>query len=138
MEIQQPDPNSWQYKLDQFAKKNQQELAALVWGLTLEWGEEKNTLGIDLKPKPHFVACSKKAIDELNNNVREYLQEIVGIIENNNPEKEIVIIGIGEGKIKLINLETNPPPPLCFEQMTTDIDSLIESLEAKLIQYLGN
>jgi hypothetical protein len=136
MEIKQPDPNSWQYQLDQFAKQYQQELAALVWGLTKEWGEEKNTLGIDLKPQPHFVACSQKAIHDLNNNVHEYLQEIVGVIENNNPEKEIVIIAIGEGQIKLINLETNPHPPLCFEQMEIDLDSLIQSLEEKLVNWM--
>ena len=131
-----PDPNSWQYKLNQFVKQNQKEFAALIWGLTSEWGAEKNTLGIDLKPQPHFVACSQKAIHDLNNNVREYLQEIVGIIENHDPEKEIVIIGIGDGQIKLINLETDPTPPICFEQIDTDIDTLIKTLEEKLVQML--
>ncbi|MCZ8189390.1 MAG: hypothetical protein O9326_06510, partial [Microcystis sp. LE19-338.1B] len=50
------DPaNQWRYQLDQFVQENQQELAGLMWGLLSEWGEDaQETLGIDLKPQPHF------------------------------------------------------------------------------------
>jgi len=46
--------NNWRNQLNQFVKANQQELAALSWGLFLE-RERKDTLGIDLEPTPHFV-----------------------------------------------------------------------------------
>jgi len=42
--------NNWRNQLNQFVKANQQELAALSWGLFLERGESKDTLGIDLEP----------------------------------------------------------------------------------------
>jgi hypothetical protein len=58
--------DKWKAQLAQFAKDNQQELAALAWGLYLERGESDDTLGIDLEPTPHFVYCPRKAIEELN------------------------------------------------------------------------
>jgi len=45
--------NNWRNQLNQFVKANQQELAALSWGLFLERGESKDTLGID----PNAAFC---------------------------------------------------------------------------------
>lgn len=39
-------------------KKNKQLLAALNWGLLQEWDKDKDLLGIDLQPQPHFVRYS--------------------------------------------------------------------------------
>ena len=47
--------DQWKHQLARFARDNQQELAALSWGLFLERGESEDTLGIDLHPTPHFV-----------------------------------------------------------------------------------
>ncbi|HEY9711286.1 MAG TPA: hypothetical protein V6D48_23960, partial [Oculatellaceae cyanobacterium] len=109
--------DKWKHQLDRFAKDNQQELAALAWGLSLERGESTDTVGIDLQPTPHFVYCPREAIEELNRNVENHLQEILGIVDAHNPEKEVLIIGIGNDQIKLIQFEPEPPPPTCFEQV---------------------
>ncbi len=128
--------DKWKHQLDRFAKDNQQELAALAWGLSLERGESKDTLGIDLQPTPHFVYCPREAIEELNRNVENHLQEILGIVDAHNPEKEVLIIGIGNDQIKLIQFEPEPPPPACFEQVGKDVDALLEQLEHRLCQQL--
>lgn len=122
----------WCKQLDKFAKANQRELAALAWGLLLEWGDSNNTLGIDLKPHPHFVVCSREAIDKLNENVNHQLQEILGILDHYQATEEVVIIGIGEGEIKLINFQPPLAPPECFAQLEMNLDSLIEVLEQKM------
>lgn len=129
--------NKWRRQLDQFVKTNQQELAALAWGLWLENGDTKGTIGINLEPTPHFVYCPKEAIETLNNNVENKLQEILGIVDAHNPEKEVLMIGIGSDQIKLIQFEPEPPPPVCFEQVAEDVDTLLERLEQRL-SYLLN
>lgn len=128
--------DKWKHQLDRFAKDNQQELAALAWGLSLERGESTDTVGIDLQPTPHFVYCPREAIEELNRNVENHLQEILGIVDAHNPEKEVLIIGIGNDQIKLIQFEPEPPPPTCFEQVGKDVDTLLEQLEHRLCQHL--
>ena len=125
----------WRHQLDRFAKANKQELAALSWGLYLERGESEDTLGIDLEPTPHFVYCPRQAIEKLNSQVENQLQEIVGIVEAHDPKREVVIIGIGKDQIKLIMFEPEPPPPICFEQVGADVDTLLERLEQRLVQY---
>ena len=130
--------DKWKHQLDRFAKDNQQELAALAWGLSLERGESKDTLGIDLQPTPHFVYCPREAIEELNRNVENHLQEILGIVDAHNPEKEVLIIGIGNDQIKLIQFEPEPAPPACFEQVAKDVDTLLEQLQQRLCQQLGS
>lgn len=127
--------NSWRYQLDGFVRENEQELAALAWGLLQEWGNRNNTLGIDLKPKPHFVACSREAIETLNRKVNYQFREILGILDGYEPSREVVIIGIGNGQIKLINFVSNPPPPDCFDR-AVDLDILIERLEQKMNRYI--
>jgi hypothetical protein len=126
--------NQWRYLLDEFVEENQQALAALAWGLLLEWGNSKETLGIDLKPKPHFICCSREAIELLNRKVNRKIQEILGVLDGYNPETEVVAIAIGEGQIKLIHFQSDPPPPVCFEQMEGDLDTLIQQLEARLLE----
>jgi hypothetical protein len=128
--------DKWKHQLDRFARDNQQELAALSWGLHLERGESDDTLGIDLQPKPHFVYCPKEAIEKLNRNVENHLQEILGIVDAHKPEKEVLIIGIGNDQIKLIQFEPEPPPSACFEQVGKDVNTLLEQLEQRLKEQL--
>ncbi len=129
--------DQWKHQLNRFARENQQELAALSWGLYLEKGESDETLGIDLQPKPHFVYCPKKAIEQLNQRVENHIQEILGIVDAHNPEKEVLIIGIGNDQIKLIQFEPEPPPPACFEQVGKDVDTLLSQLEQSLEKQLS-
>jgi hypothetical protein len=122
--------------LDQFVKANQQELAALSWGLFLERGESEDTLGIDLEPSPHFVYCPREAIEELNHNVKNHLQEILGVVDAHKPEQEVLIIGIGNDQLKLIQFEPEPSPATCFEQVAVDVDTLLKQLEQRLKEQL--
>lgn len=127
----------WKSQLDRFAKEHRQELAALSWGLVLERGEgNSDTLGIDLQPTPHFVYCPRTAIEQLNQNVENHLQEILGIIDGHKAEKEVLIIGIGNDQIKLIQFEPEPPPPDCFQQIGKDVDTLLAQLEQDLSQQV--
>ncbi|MDJ0567604.1 MAG: hypothetical protein QNJ53_01015 [Pleurocapsa sp. MO_192.B19] len=126
----------WRSQLDRFVQDNQQQLAALAWGLQQEWGESKDILGIDLQPTPHFVACSQESLEQLNQNTRGQLQEILGIIDGYDRETEVVIIGIGEGQMKLINFQPKTTPPNCFAIINDDLDQLIAVLEAALAKYI--
>ena len=128
--------NKWRRQLDRFAKANQQELAALAWGLWLENGDSKGTVGIDLEPTPHFVYCPKEAIEKLNDDVENQLQEVLGIVDAHKPEQEVLMIGIGNEQIKLIQFEPEPPPPVCYEQVAADVDTLLERLEQRLSEQL--
>lgn len=122
--------NNWRRKLDKFVKANQQELAALAWGLFLERGKDSgHTVGIDLEPTPRFVYCSREAIETLNQNVKEHIQEVLGVLDAHQPEKNVVFIAIGKGEIKLVQFEPEPPPPVCFEEVAADVDTLLERLE---------
>ena len=138
LETNQPDldEKSWQRQLDGFVEMNQKELAALAWGLHLQWGEQADTLGIDLKPTPHFVACPKSAIEQLNKNVKNRLQEILGIVDGYQPEKEVLMIGIGSDHVKLIYFESEPSPPDCFEQVGKDVDTLLKQLEEAMTSQI--
>ena len=128
--------NKWRRQLDQFIKTHQQELAALAWGLWLENSDSKGTIGIDLQPKPHFVYCPQEAIENLNHKVENRLQEILGIVAHYQPEMEVVMIAIAKDQIKLIHFEPQPAPPVCFEQVGKDVDSLLEMLEQRLSEQL--
>lgn len=131
------EKNQWRYQLDRFVEENQQDLAALAWGLLQEWGDSGDMLGIDLQPKPHFVRCSRSAIETLNRQVNRQIQEILGVLDGYNPDEEVVAIAIANGQIKLINFQPDPSPPDCFEQLDCDLDRLIERLEARTIEYLS-
>lgn len=132
--------DQWRYQLDQFVKSHQQELAALAWGLFLERGDSDDVLGVDLKPKPHFVYCPREAIETLNRKVNNHIQEILGVVDAHQPEQEVLIIGIGNGQLKLIQFEPEPSPSACFEQVGENVDTLLERLEEQLalvIQPVG-
>jgi hypothetical protein len=124
--------SKWRRQLDKFVKANQQELAALFWGLWLANGDSQGTVGIDLQPKPHFVYCPKEQIEKLNNQVDNRLQEILGIVENHQPDVEVVMIGIGKGEIKLIQFVPEPAPPICFEKVGKNVDGLLDVLEERM------
>jgi hypothetical protein len=130
------EDNKWRRQLDRFVKANQQELAALFWGLRLENGDSQGTIGIDLQPQPHFVYCPQAEVEKLNDRVENRLQELLGIIENNKPETEVVMIGIGKGEIKLIQFAPEPKPAVCFEQVGKDVDGLLELLEERMIKQI--
>lgn len=129
--------NLWRRQLAQFARDNQKDLAALSWGLWLERQNKEEALGINLKPVPHFVYCSRQAVEELNRKVNNYLGEVLGVIDNHNPEKEVLIIGIGEGQLKLIQFQTEPAPPVCFQQIGADVNTLLDRLEERLSQQMN-
>ncbi len=125
----------WRSQLDFFVDDFQQQLAALAWGLKQEW-EDNDVLGIDLQPTPHFVACSQEELLKLNRNTRGRLQEILGIVDGYDPAVEVVIIGIGEGQIKLINFQPEITPADCLAATDGDLDGLISSLETALADYI--
>ena len=127
--------NEWRFQLDRFVQENQKQIAALCWGLQQEWGDSNDILGIDLKPTPHFVACSREAIEALNQQVDQQLREVLGVLDGYRSEKEVVLIGIGDGQIKLINFQPEPPPPECFE-VEEDLDTLIDKLEQRLSEHI--
>jgi hypothetical protein len=126
----------WRSQLDFFVDDYQVELAALAWGLKQEWSEDGDVLGIDLQPTPHFVACSQDSLNKLNRNTRGRLQEILGIVDGYDSALEVVIIGIGEGQIKLINFQPEISPADCFAGTDGDIDRLISTLETALAEYI--
>jgi hypothetical protein len=124
--------DEWRRILADFAKTNDRDLAALSWGLWQDKQLEENVIGIDMIPTPHFIYCPKSAIAQLNTNVDNRLREVLGILDGFNPEKEVLIFGICDGQIKLINFETEPPPPECFTEVGADINTLLDRLEARL------
>lgn len=130
---QSQSPNDeWRRQLNRLVKENQQELAALSWGLWLENGDGKGTIGIDLQPTPHFVYCPKEAIEQLNTTVENRLQEILGIVKHHKPEVEVLMIAIAKDQVKLIHFEPEPAPPTCYERVGKDVDTLLEHLEQVL------
>ncbi|MEB3282288.1 MAG: hypothetical protein VKK42_25555 [Lyngbya sp.] len=128
----EPDENSWQYQLDRFVENNQQELAALAWGFYREQGHKNTTLGIDFIPTPHFISCTREALEKLNKSVNNKLQEILGLVDGYQPEQEVLMIGLANNGVKLIYFEPEINPPECFEKLGQNINSLSEQLEAKI------
>jgi hypothetical protein len=124
--------NQWRFQLDEFTKANRHQLAALAWGFHQEWTDMENHLGIDLEPQPHFVSCPRDAVEKLNQRVDSKLQEILGILDGYDPETEVAIMAIAKGQIKLIYFQPDPSPSECFENLGSDLDSLILELETKL------
>ncbi len=127
----------WRSQLDFFVTDYQEQLAALAWGLKQEWGESNDVLGIDLKPTPHFIACSQDDLEKLNRNTKGRIQEILGIVDGYDPALEVVIIVIGEGQVKLINFQPETTPGDCFAATDGDIDRLISILETALKKYIN-
>ena len=135
--IPDDEANLWRYQLDQFVEENQQPLAALMWGLIAQWGREsQDILGIDLKPSPHFISCSREALEKLNRKVGRKIQEIIGIVDKYKPEEEVAMIAIGPGQVKLIYFKPELPPPDCYNQLEQDLETLIGQLEQKMSEYI--
>jgi hypothetical protein len=136
--IPQPETeeNKWRGQLDRFVKDNQPELAALFWGLWLENGNSQGTIGINLLPQPHFVYCPQTEIEKLNERVENRLQELLGIIDNNKPETEVLMIGIGKGEIKLIQFAPKLSPETYFHELGKNIDELMDLLEQRLVAQI--
>jgi hypothetical protein len=136
--IPQPETeeNKWRGQLDRFVKDNQPELAALFWGLWLENGNSQGTIGINLLPQPHFVYCPQTEIEKLNEQVENRLQELLGIIDNNKPETEVVMIAIGKGEIKLIQFAPKLSPETYFHELGKNIDELMDLLEQRLVAQI--
>ena len=126
----------WRSQLNAYAIDYETQLAALAWGLQQEWGDSEDVLGIDLQPQPHFVACSRESLEQLNKNTRGQLQEILGIVDGYDRETEVVIIAIADGQVKLINFKPEITPAECFTAEDGDIDRLIATLEAGLAEYI--
>ena len=130
------EENNWRYQLNRFVKANQQELAALAWGFWQSNSDRQEVLLIDLKPKPHFIACPKHELEKLNEKIDNHIQEILGVVDNYQAEKEVVMIGVGNSQLKLIQFAPEPPPPLCYEQVAADINTLVELLEKRMFEQI--
>ena len=126
----------WRLQLDCFVNDYESQLAALAWQLRQEWNQSNDVLGIDLKPTPHFVACSYENLEILNKNTKGQLQEILGIVDGHDPELEVVIVAIGDGQVKLINFQPELIPSNCFANTDGDVDKLIKTLEQALAKYI--
>ncbi|MDJ0649494.1 MAG: hypothetical protein QNJ60_12390 [Xenococcaceae cyanobacterium MO_188.B19] len=122
----------WRWELDNFVDDHKDRLSALAWGLQQEWKDGNSILGIDLKPQPHFVSCDRESLENLNKNTKGRLQEILGLIDGYETEKEVLIIVIGEGQVKLIHFQPEITPPDSFKAENQDIDRLIKELETAL------
>lgn len=130
--------NNWRYQLNKFVKANQRELAALSWSFSLANSDRQDTLAIDLKPTPHFIACPKAELEKLNQNLDNHIQEILGLIDGYQPDKEVVIIAIGNSQIKLIQFQSEPPPPVCYEEVAADLNTLVQLLEQRMSEQIKN
>ncbi|ELS05372.1 hypothetical protein Xen7305DRAFT_00051150 [Xenococcus sp. PCC 7305] len=122
----------WRWQLDNFVDDHEQKLAALAWGLQQEWEKPDDILGIDIKPQPHFVACTKESLEKLNKRTKGHIQEILGLIDGYQREQEVLILAIGDGQVKLLHFQPQTSPPECFLAENKDIDGLITFLESAL------
>jgi hypothetical protein len=128
------ETNRWRFLVDRFVEKNREELAGLLWGLVREWGaESKDTLGIDLLPVPHFIRCSREALEKLDRSVGREIQEMLGIVARYDPEEEVAIVVIGNGQVKLIYYKPERTPRDCFENLSGDLDTTIGRLEGEML-----
>lgn len=128
--------NPWRYQLDQFAKENQQALAALAHGFHQQWPDKSQYLGLDLQPTPHFISCDPTAIARLNEQVNHRIQELVGILNGYDPATEVAIFVVGPTQFKLLFFQPEPSPATCFQQLGLAIDDLTAQLETQLSSQL--
>lgn len=128
----------WQEKLAKFVADHKPDLAALAWVVAHNQGETPGLIGVDFEPTPHLVFCSVEAIAALNQKVENQLQEILGLIDGYQPDKEVLLLGIGSRddlKIKLVQFEPDPTPPACYEALTVEPEALWQQLESNLAIY---
>jgi hypothetical protein len=130
------DQKDWQ-KLDEWVAANQKSLAALAWVFYQERIDSEEFLGIDLQPTPHFVSCSKAAIETLNQNTDNRFREVLGILDGYDPQEEVLMIGMSRDRVKLIFFTPEPTPPECHEQIGKDLNTLLDELEPKIAEKLG-
>ncbi len=133
-----PPERQWMQVLDSFVREYQREFAALTWALACEARPEREILGLDLRPTPHFVTCPKTAIAALNRKTGDRLREVLGIIDGYQPEQELLLLGIGEGQIKAIMFEPDLPPPDCLAQYGGDVSAARAVLEPQLATILAD
>ena len=126
--------NQWRFQLDDFVKVHQRSLAALAWGLQTEWQDEQAFLGIDLLPYPHFIRYHYPDLEALNRKVQNQIQEVLGVIAGYDRQREVAILAIASGQVKLLFFEPELAPVDCFEENNGEIDRLIAELEAALGQ----
>lgn len=126
----------WRSHVDWFVQDYKEQLTALAWGLQQEWENDGTILGIDLQPQPHFVPCSPDTVQTLNKRVSGRLQEIIGIINGADLDKEVLMLCIGGGQVKLIYFVAEPSPLECFEKYGADLDQLIQELEATMAKTI--
>ncbi|MGL5034186.1 MAG: beta-carboxysome assembly chaperone CcmS [Microcystaceae cyanobacterium] len=124
--------NQWRFQLDDFVKVHEQALAALAWGLQTEWQDDQAFLGIDLLPSPHFICWEYADLVVLNDKVQNKIQEILGIVANYDRRREVLLLAIASGQLKLLFFEPALSPAESFEQYNGDLDHLIKELEAAL------
>jgi hypothetical protein len=86
----------------------------------------------DLAPSPHFICCSREALEKLNRKVDHKIQEILGILARYHPEEEVAILVIGEGQVKLVYFKPDLSPPECFKNLALDLQTLIQQLETEM------
>lgn len=133
---QQQPQEKWRSHVDWFVQDYKEQLTALAWGLQQEWENDGTILGIDLQPTPHFVPCSLDTLQTLNKRVGGRLQEIIGIINGADLDKEVIVLCIGGGQVKLIYFVAEPSPSECFEKYGADLDQLIQDLEATMAKTI--
>ncbi|MGD1903927.1 MAG: hypothetical protein ACFB9N_16995 [Geitlerinemataceae cyanobacterium] len=125
-------------RIDRFVRDYRQEMAALVWGyaqVVAERGSEPEYLGIDLKPQPHFITCTRAQIEALNERVDNRLREAIGVLDGYDPEKEVLVVGITEGQVQLVVFSCEDPTPAQeFAALGVDVDTLLDRLEARMIE----
>ncbi|MGC9506053.1 beta-carboxysome assembly chaperone CcmS [Baaleninema sp.] len=129
---QNTEDRKWREQLDRFVKANTIEIAALAWDLHQRNPDSHEYLGIDIAPKPHFITCTREALATLNQKVDNRLREMMGVVDNHNPEIEVLLIAIGNGQIQAVQYQPQPTPPECFEETDADIDTLIDRLEQRM------
>ncbi|MDC0835425.1 hypothetical protein CKA32_004063 [Geitlerinema sp. FC II] len=129
---QNAENRKWREQLDRFVKANTLEIAALAWGLHQRNPDSGEFLGIDIAPKPHFITCSRDALEALNQKVDNRLREMMGVVDHHDPELEVLLIAIGKGQIQAVQYQPQPTPPECFEEADADVDTLLDRLEQRM------
>jgi hypothetical protein len=130
---QTAEQNDWK-QLDEWVADHKKKLAALAWIFAQEKADSEEFLGIDLQPQPHFVSCSKAAIETLNQNTDNRLREVLGILDGYQPQEEVLIIGMSCDRVKLLFFTPEPTPPECYEQVGKDFNTLLDELEPQMAE----
>lgn len=123
-------------RIDRFVRDYRREFAALVWGYdrAIETeGGEREYLGIDVQPTPHFITCTRAQLEALNASVDNRLREAIGVLDGYNPEKEVLVVGIADGQVQLIVfLCDDPTPEAEFRTLGLTVNELLDRLEVQM------